>query len=409
MRSQKSSSNSGKNRSVVLVYKDRLLPGSQTFVRGQGECLARFQACYVGARKVHDGLELPSDREFILNRGNLLGKVREFVFWHAGITTGLTRQLRRLRPVLIHAHFGPDGLSAMKLARRLDVPLIVSHHGYDVTTKPQFAVSYPHRRYVRQKQRLQQNAQLFLANSCFIRDQLVSQGFPEDRLRVHYIGIDTGVFHPRADVAREPVILFVGRLVENKGGSFLLQAMAKLRAQNPQARLVIIGEGALRKHLEEEAANIAPGAKFLGHQDQKVVREWMARASVLCVPSITSENGIAEAFGLVFIEAQAMGLPAVSFDCGGIPEAICDGITGFVVPERDIDSLSVRLHQLMTDSSMWQRFSEAGVERVRTQFDLRTQTGKLEGMYDQVIAAYREHCRVSARSSAVPAGQVGLN
>jgi glycosyltransferase involved in cell wall biosynthesis len=210
-------------------------------------------------------------------------------------------------------------------------------------------------------------------------------------------------------VTREHVVLFVGRLVENKGCSFLLQAMAKLHARYTQARVVVIGDGALRRHLEVEAAKIAPGAQFLGHQSQEVVREWMARASVLCVPSVTAENGIAEAFGLVFIEAQAMGLPAVSFRSGGIPEAISDGLTGFVVPERDTDALSDRLHQLLSDSSMWRRFSEAGLERMRALFDLRTQTGKLEDMYEQVIAAYREQCRVSARSSAVAAGQVGVN
>ena len=409
MLSQKFSSNSGGNRPVVLVYKDRLLPGSQTFVRGPGECLARFQACYVGTRKVLGGLELPRDREFVLNRGDLIGKMREFLFRYAGATTGLIHQLRRLHPVLIHAHFGPDGLSALKLARRLEVPVIVSHHGYDVTMKPEFATSYAHKRYVRQKRILQQNAQLFLANSCFIKEQLASQGLPEHKLRVHYIGIDTSLFHPRPGVSREPIVLFVGRLVENKGCSFLLQAMAKLRSRYPQVRLVVIGDGILRKELEEKAARIAPGAQFLGHQSQQVVRDWMARASVLCVPCITAENGIAEAFGLVFIEAQAMGLPAVSFRCGGIPEAICDGVTGFVVPERDIDGLSTRLHELLSNPSMWQRISEAGADRVRTQFDLRAQTAKLEDIYEQVITAHRERCRVAVDRSAVIAGQEGLN
>jgi colanic acid/amylovoran biosynthesis glycosyltransferase len=394
---------------VVLVYKDQLLPASQTFVRGQAECLCRFQAYYVGARKVNGGLELPSDREFVINRQDLIGNFREFLFRHTRFTSGLMRRLRRLHPALIHAHFGPDGLSALKLARRLQIPVVVSHHGYDVTMKPEFAMSYAHKRYVRQKRILQNNAQLFLANSCFIKDQLAAQGFPEDRLRVHYIGIDTDLFHRREDATREPVVLFVGRLVENKGCSFLLDAMSKLRARCAQARLVVIGDGALRTSLETEALEILPGTQFLGHQSQAVVRDWMARASVLCVPSVISAKGVAEGFGQVFIEAQAMGLPAVSFRCGGIPEAICDGATGFIVPERDTHALSHRLYQLLSDASMWQRFSEAGVERVRAHFDLRTQTKKLEDMYDQVITAYREQCRVSARTSAVAVGEVGLN
>jgi len=386
---------------AVLVYKDRLLPSSQTFVRAQAEALERFTPYYVGARFVPGGLPLPQDRSFILNRGSFPGKVREAVFRLAGTAPGLVRKLRQLNPVLVHAHFGPDGLNGLALARTLDVPLVVTHHGYDATVKPEFPVSLAHKRYLHRKHLLQRGGQLFLAVSKFIRDQLVDQGFPEDRVRVHYVGVDTNIFRPPAGVVREPVVLFVGRLVENKGCALLVRAMAKVRQQCPQARLVVIGDGPLRPELEAEAVRSLPGCSFLGQQPQLTVREWMGRASVLCVPCVTARNGASEAFGLVFIEAQAMGLPAVSFANGGVREAVADGVTGFLAPELDVDHLAASLVRLLSEPELWRRFSEAGVERVRSRFNLSQQSCELEKLYDHVLAQFGNHRCLAACAAPV--------
>jgi colanic acid/amylovoran biosynthesis glycosyltransferase len=378
-------------RPVVLVYKDKLLPSSQTFVRAQAESLERFTPYYVGARLLQGGLSLPEDRSFILNRGGFCGKVRETMFRLGGTAPQLLRKLRQLDPVLVHAHFGPDGLNGLRLAQALDIPMVVTHHGYDVTIKPEFPVSWAHRRYLRRRHLLQRNGRLFIAVSKFIKGQLVKQGFPEDRVRVHYVGVDTTLFRPpTAGMVREPVVLFVGRLVENKGCTFLIQAMAKVRQQCPQVRLVVIGNGALRPQLEAEAARTVPGSCFLGEQSQPTVREWMARSSVFCVPCVTAGTGASEGFGLVFIEAQAMGLPAVSFANGGVPEAIADGLTGLLAPERNVDGLAASLVHLLREPEMWRQFSEAGVERVRSQFELGKQTGELEKLYDHVITNHRK-------------------
>jgi colanic acid/amylovoran biosynthesis glycosyltransferase len=387
---------------AVLVYKDKLLPNSQTFVRAQAESLERFTPYYVGARFVPGGLPLPEDRSFIVNRGSFPGKMREAMFRLGGIAPGLVRKLRQLNPVLVHAHFGPDGLNGLRLARALDVPLVVTHHGYDATVKPEFPVSHAHKRYLQRKHLLQQGAHLFLAVSKFIKNQLVDQGFPEDRVRVHYVGVDTTIFRAPAGIVREPVVLFVGRLVENKGCALLMRAMVKVRRECPQARLVVIGDGPLRAKLEAEAAANLPGCSFLGQQPQLAVREWMARASVLCVPCVTAKNGASEAFGIVFIEAQAMGLPAVSFANGGVPEAIADGVTGFLAPELDIESLAASLVRLLREPELWRRFSEAGVERVRSRFGLTQQSCELEKLYDRVLAEYGNH-----RSLATCAAPVG--
>jgi glycosyltransferase involved in cell wall biosynthesis len=176
----------------------------------------------------------------------------------------------------------------------------------------------------------------------------------------------------------------VGRLVEKKGCEHLIRAMGRVRGACPGVRLVIIGEGPLQTQLQQLAKQECPKTTFLGARSAHEVREWMNRAAVFCVPSTTARNGDQEGFGLVFSEAQAMGLPVVSFASAGVPEAVADGETGFLVPERDEAGLARNITLLLTDKQVWQRFSTAGSARVRSQFDLRRQTRVLEEIYASV-------------------------
>lgn len=126
--------------------------------------------------------------------------------------------------------------------------------------------------------------------------------------------------------------------------------------------------------------------RFLGTQSQDTVREWMNRATVFSVPSITVESGASEGFGMVFAEAQAMGLPVVSFATGGIPEAVAHGKTGFLAPEGDAKRLASYILQLLSNKELWQKFSTEGQKRAREHFNLRKQTKKLEEIYKEVIS-----------------------
>ena len=181
------------------------------------------------------------------------------------------------------------------------------------------------------------------------------------------------------------MVLFVGRLVEKKGCSFLLKAMERVQASLPDVELVVIGDGKLRDKLESEAASRLKHYRFLGSQPYNTVQEWMGKASVFCVPSITANSGDAEGFGMVFIEAQASGLPVVSFDSGGIPEAVAHNKTGYLAPEGDWNSLANYILRLLANQATWQDFSHAGIDRVKHMFNLEMQTAKLEAIYDEVL------------------------
>ncbi len=221
----------------VIVFCDHLLYPSETFIRAQTQALRRFVPVYAGSRRVH-GLDLPAPDTFTINGGGLTGRARELIFKVFGAAPALTRKLRGRSPVLMHAHFGPDGLYALPLAKKLGIPLIVTFHGSDATATDLRHVKAPYgyRRFLTQKKILQREATLFLAVSEFIRKKLEEQGFPSEKVIVHHIGVDTALFSP-ADREKESIVLFVGRLVERKGVDYLIRAMADVQKKNSESRV----------------------------------------------------------------------------------------------------------------------------------------------------------------------------
>ena len=207
-----------------------------------------------------------------------------------------------------------------------------------------------------------------------------------ERTIVHSIGVDVERFKPPWPGSEEKMVLFVGRLVEKKGCASLIEAMAEVQQRSPAAELVVIGGGPLRADYEARAAALRVRCRFLGTQPTAAVREWMARAAVFCVPSVVAASGDAEGFGMVFIEAQAMGLPVVSTRSGGIPEAVKHGETGLLVTERDPRALAAAILALMENDELWQRYSVAGRTRVVDHFNLVRQTERLENVFEQLLA-----------------------
>jgi len=373
----------------LFIYREALLPGSETFILSQGESLNAFQAIYVGLRRV-PGLKVPQERCVLLAEGHYRRfKIARLKLLGAK-TSDLTR-LRALRPILVHAHFGMDGVGAMPIVRSLGIPLVVTFHGWDATVRDDVfrRQSIVLNLYLRRRSELARAASRVLCVSEFIRRQVLEKGFPPHKTIVHYTGIDLRKFVPDPSLKRQPTVLFVGRLVEKKGCEYVVRAMQMVQSKVKNAHLVIIGDGVLRRRLELQAQSTLRSCRFLGACSMEVIREWMGRASVFSTPSIVADSGDAEGFGMVFAEAQAMGLPIASFATGGIPEAVEHGVTGLLAIERDTNALANNIVTLLTDNSMWHRFSAAGQERVKNLFDLEKQTSRLEKIYREALQEHR--------------------
>ncbi|MFE4106497.1 glycosyltransferase [Almyronema epifaneia] len=384
----------------VVIYRDQILPYSETFIPAQVEHFCRHKGFYVGTTTFSQAcFPLPSDRQIVLDQCVEQSKLWKNLYMRLGIAhPHWFNQIKALSPQLIHAHLGLDGVLAMPLAKQLQIPLVVTFHGYYATAEVSLAYQVPtlltgftsliHRQrfyptlFYRQRSKLFQTADQIIAVSEFIRDRLIKRGCPPEKIQVHYIGIDLSQLTPKPMVPRQPIVLFVGRLVEKKGCEYLIQAMAHVQAERPDCELVLIGDGFQRLALEALAAKCLKSYRFLGFQPPETVRSWMNRAAVLAAPSVTGQQGDSEGLPIVILEAQAMGLPVVSSWHAGIPEAVEHEKTGFLAPEKDTQAIAAYLLTLLNDENLRNVMAAQGRQKIERQFDIRQNTQTLETLYD---------------------------
>jgi colanic acid/amylovoran biosynthesis glycosyltransferase len=375
----------------ITIFRLQLFKSSEIFIVSQATQLRYFKPIYMGRNifgdsKGHEVALPPPIKRSISN-----------FFVHFSILlfrnpNPFIKSLVGRKVELIHAHFGIDAVMALPLAKRLNVPLVTTLHGMDVTRTDWDMIKSGSPNlinYVLFKKQLLKKADLFICVSEFIKKAALARGFPENKLMVHYIGIDTDGLKLREGAGEDGLIVHVGRLVEKKGTTYLLQAFAQVKQIVTNARLVIIGDGPLRASLELQAQSlgIAKDVQFLGVQPNKVVLDWVKKAAVMAVPSVTAADGDMEGFGIVNIEASAQGVPVVGFVSGGIPEAIIDGETGLLSSERDVDGLVKNITQLLMSPEMRLRMGENARRNVENNFDIKKQTAKLETIYDSLIAS----------------------
>ncbi len=363
----------------VLVFKETLLPASETFILAQMRALTKYVPILAGLERAHPSLPLPHEPLLLSKNSPSISDARAKLYRRTGTAPLFHLKAKHSRPDLVHAHFASGGRTALPLARALHVPLLVTLHGNDITVRDREPDRY---------RRLAEDASQFICVSKFIRDRALEAGFPPQKLLVHYTGIDRDVFLPPPSLETSQGVLFVGRLVEKKGCEYLLRAMQEVQQAHPQCKLTVIGDGPLRPSLEALAGQLRIQCQFRGTQPMAIVREALRTARVFCVPSVTAANGDSEGLGMVFAEAQAMGVPVVSTIHGGIPEVVLNGVTGLLSPERDHESLASALSTLLSDEELWQNFHRASLERIEQYFDLSTQTALLEKIYNNTVTIH---------------------
>ena len=292
-------------------------------------------------------------------------------------------QVRRAGCRLIHLQTGAEASFGLRLKARSRLPLVTSFLGPDATSLP--------RRRPHAYGRLFAEGDLFLACSEATRKRLLELGCPDERLRVHHLGVDVDriPYVERVPAEDGPVhILLVGRMVERKGLTYALQAFANVHRYQRQAILTIIGDGPMRQAMESlvRELNLGPAVRLLGGQPRDVVLSEMERAHLYIQPSVTTADGDEEGIPVALMEAMASGLPVVATWHAGIPEIVADGRSGYLVSERNSHALAERLRYLVEHPEKWDSFGRAGRAIVEERFNLRRQVARLEEQYDEVLS-----------------------
>ncbi len=187
--------------------------------------------------------------------------------------------------------------------------------------------------------------------------------------------VDTATFRPAAPERRAatrarfglgegPLIVCISRLVPRKGQDQLIRVLPRLRERYPGTRLVLVGRGGYERRLRVLAQASGEGVVFTGALPHADMVDLLAAADVFAMPARTRGKGLdVEGLGIVYLEAQACGVPVVAGRSGGAPETVTPE-TGFVVDGRDLDELAVALDRLLGDGVLRSRMGAAGREHV---------------------------------------------
>lgn len=306
------------------------------------------------------------------------------LLWTTGLGQPHARSLDACGAKIVHAHFGLNAAFALPMLRRRPLPLAVTFHGHDVGGLfPVNARSLRYGRYQRLAPELFERASLLLAASTELAERLEELGAPREKLVVHRLGIDLNHFAYAERRGETMKGLMVGRMVEKKGMVYGLEAFARLRKARPDAELALIGDGPLRDSLETKASELGLGAsvRFLGAVDAAGVQAAMQAADFFMAPSVETASGDRESGTLVVKEACATGLPVVATLHGGIPEIVDDEVTGYLVPERDVDALAERLITLAKDPALRLRLGREGRRKMEREYDTRARNEALEARF----------------------------
>ena len=369
---------------TVALFVSEFLSYSKTFVYEEITEHTRYQVEVFTKRRLNQ-------ERFPFEPVHLAGRL-----YHA---TRVSRQFDRLfatgRYDLVHAHFGTAGIFALRYAKKFGLPLIVTFHGFDVPllSSPQRFV--PQRwGYAWYGPRLLQQMTLGLCASTELKELLQDAGVAERRLRVHRLGIDLQRFRPprhRDDTAGVRVIM-IGRMVAKKGFGYGIRAFARQAPAHPEARLTVVGDGELEPSLRELVASlgIEHRVEFAGVLSAQEVSARLQTADVLLAPSVVAKGGDRESGVIVIKEASACGVVPIGTYHGGIPEIIDDGVTGYLVPERNVEALSERLGRLMSQRSLRAEMGVAGRAKMEREYDNRQRVAALADLYDEGLRLHLE-------------------
>lgn len=216
-----------------------------------------------------------------------------------------------------------------------------------------------------------------------VRALLDKHGRPHPQIERLPARVDLARFRPQTDTHQvrshfglpesDKIVLSFGRLARRKGAHRLIEAWPDIAAAVPEANLVIAGTGPRDAHLQRRARTENVPVNFLGRVGDELAPALYASASVFAFPVVDRWFGLeGEGLGIVLIEAQASGVPCVTGRSGGTPEAVIDGVTGYVVDATDRRSLAEKVVELLKDDGLARRMGQEGRRHVARNFSDRS-------------------------------------
>jgi phosphatidylinositol alpha-1,6-mannosyltransferase len=296
-------------------------------------------------------------------------------------------------PAIIHAgDLYPPGVIAMTLKKMLGVPYIIYCHSEELTSTDGY------RYQPRVRNQIYLNSDAVVAVSEFAKQNLLRVGVPEERIHIISPAVNLARLQcaqsqedlrERYGMKGKLVLLTVGRLISRKGHQLVLRALDKVRSLVPNAHYLIVGKGPEEARLRQivQEMGLSEHVTFQGLAQEQALADYYNLCDVMVMPNRQEANGDVEGFGMVFLEANAVGKPVVGGRSGGAVEAIADGETGFLVNPDDPEELAATLVRLLSDRDLRERVGTAGARRVRNDFNWDKRSRDLRQLDQDILHA----------------------
>lgn len=297
---------------------------------------------------------------------------------------------RRHPDVVVFGAAFPLGLLGPRLRRRTGVPYAGFTHGLEVS-----ALRAPGGRLALRAIGRDAAAITFVSHWC--RD-LLEPAFgmgPQYELLppavdpAFHPGVDGTEVRRRFGVGDDPVVVCVSRMVERKGQDRLIEALPRLRQRVPGAQLLLVGGGPHRDELVSLAHrfDVQRWVHFAGQVGDEELPAHYAAGDVFAMPCRERKGGLeVEAFGIVFLQAQAIGRPVVAGAIGGVPDALDAGRTGLLVDGESVEAVTDALAALLGDPARATEMGEAGARWVSSRFSWRQRAEDLAALLADVVS-----------------------
>jgi len=372
------------NSSAMILHLERKFTSlTETFIANQINAVNRFEHSvftieYLDNLNVNARVYAPEKKAYLSTK--ILRSAHKRYF---------QKQLGKIAPELIHAHYLTDASMFHPLTKNIDLPKVCSCYGYDVSVFPE-RMKFFTRPYC---QRIFREYDLILAMTEEMENDLFKLGCPKEKLRVHYHGIDTKCFDIKRDYALrdgEFHLLTIASLYPVKGHLTVLNAIKQLKKDHPEINIYynIVGQGPHESFLKNYVAEheLNDQVNFRGAvKHGPEFNAYLESADVFLHPSITTPENDKEGVPGALVEAMASGLPVISTYHGGIPAVMEDRKTGFLVKEHDFLDVAEKLRLLHDEKKLRFEIGSNAMKYAKEKLDLTQKSENLMALYSEAI------------------------
>ncbi|MEM2841684.1 MAG: glycosyltransferase family 4 protein [Thermoproteota archaeon] len=297
---------------------------------------------------------------------------------------------------LVHAHDWLVAKPAISIKHLCRVPLISTVHSTEQGRRRGLHSDY-HRMIHQIEWWLTYESWKVICCSNYMKEEVMRFfNTPPDKIAVISNGVDatrferyncSREFRSRYAVENERIVLYVGRLVPEKGTNVLLGAMPRVIRSHPEAKLVVVGEGYYKEELMRIASqiNLSQKVYFTGYLDDDTLRSIYKCASVAVFPSLY------EPFGIVALEAMASGVPVIVSNTGGLSEIVEHNVTGLKVEANNSEALSYAISYLLDNPDVAERLGHEALKKVKMMYNWRSVAERTKELYLKTLEEARDN------------------